>query len=298
MNRRRSRRRIPHGCLRSSIEIAPEQPEIPARLLRLCFALCVVNLTLGVVAYFSHWWIYDPDGLGIPTISSMSGPPGSWRSTAIRRWPRIGTSRSTFRSRCWAKTLSAILPGTIRRPFCSSRRCSRSFPIRWAFIGWALVSLAALSRGDARDRRPPFGWLLALAVPMVFINTLVGQNGFLTAALIGGTLFLMPIGRCSRASAWAVQLQAAIRTAVSAGADRSLAMDGVRHRRRRGVAMASLPGSPLAPRAGWRFSTGCRCSRRPSSPKATRHGGSCRASFRWYAISAAPNNWAGHSSGC
>ena len=38
-----------------------------------------------------------------------------------------------------------------------------------------------------------FGLLLAIAFPMVFSNTLVGQNGFLTAALIGGTLYLMPM---------------------------------------------------------------------------------------------------------
>jgi hypothetical protein len=35
--------------------------------------------------------------------------------------------------------------------------------------------------------------MLALAVPFVFINILAGQNGFLTAALIGGTLYLIPI---------------------------------------------------------------------------------------------------------
>jgi hypothetical protein len=29
-----------------------------------------------------------------------------------------------------------------------------------------------------------FGLILAIALPMVFINTMVGQNGFLTAALI------------------------------------------------------------------------------------------------------------------
>ena len=39
----------------------------------------------------------------------------------------------------------------------------------------------------------PFGWMFALAFPMVFNNTLVGQNGFLTAALIGGTLYLLPV---------------------------------------------------------------------------------------------------------
>jgi hypothetical protein len=38
-----------------------------------------------------------------------------------------------------------------------------------------------------------FGWMLALAIPMVLNNALVGQNGFLTAALIGGTLYLMPV---------------------------------------------------------------------------------------------------------
>ena len=35
--------------------------------------------------------------------------------------------------------------------------------------------------------------MLAIGFPMVFNNTLVGQNGFLTAALIGGTLYLMPV---------------------------------------------------------------------------------------------------------
>lgn len=32
----------------------------------------------------------------------------------------------------------------------------------------------------------PFGWLLAVAFPVVLTNTPVGQNGFLTASLIGG----------------------------------------------------------------------------------------------------------------
>ena len=29
--------------------------------------LAVANLTLCGAAYFSHWWVYDPNGLGIPT---------------------------------------------------------------------------------------------------------------------------------------------------------------------------------------------------------------------------------------
>jgi len=37
-----------------------------------------------------------------------------------------------------------------------------------------------------------FGLMLAVALPMLFVNMMVGQNGFLTAALIGGALYLLP----------------------------------------------------------------------------------------------------------
>src|ERR1700719_1265642 len=36
------------------------------------------------------------------------------------------------------------------------------------------------------------GLMLAVGFPMVLSNGLVGQNGFLTAGLIGGTLYLLP----------------------------------------------------------------------------------------------------------
>ena len=36
-------------------------------LFNVCFVLCVINVTYFPAAYFSHWWIYDPEGLGIPT---------------------------------------------------------------------------------------------------------------------------------------------------------------------------------------------------------------------------------------
>src|SRR5205807_4292121 len=57
----------------------------------------------------------------------------------------------------------------------------------WAaisFVPYLAVMRAIVGR--------PFGLLLAAAFPVVFSNTLVGQNGFLTAALIGGALYLMP----------------------------------------------------------------------------------------------------------
>ena len=51
----------------STFKPAPEQAAIPAWLVRVCLVLAVANVTLCVAAYVSHWWVYDPNGLGIPT---------------------------------------------------------------------------------------------------------------------------------------------------------------------------------------------------------------------------------------
>jgi hypothetical protein len=78
-------------------------------------------------------------------------------------------------------------------PFLFVASLLAHFPYAVAFIGWAVASLVpylAVMRGIVGR---PFGLLLALAFPVVLTNTLVGQNGFLTASLIGGALYLMPM---------------------------------------------------------------------------------------------------------
>jgi Glycosyltransferase family 87 len=138
-------------------------------------------------------------------------------------------------------------------PFLFVASLLAQFPYPVAFIGWLAVSilpyLAVMRVIVGRN----FGFLLALGLPVVFSNIFVGQNGFLTAASIGATLYLF------------AQLQAAIRTAVSGGPNRRRAMARVRCRRRnRGCAGVCLPGSHSAPRAGRPSSIGRRCSRRHS----------------------------------
>ncbi|WP_163332008.1 glycosyltransferase 87 family protein, partial [Klebsiella aerogenes] len=39
----------------------------------------------------------------------------------------------------------------------------------------------------------PFGWMVGIGFPTALFNGLVGQNGFLTTALFGGTLQLLPL---------------------------------------------------------------------------------------------------------
>ncbi len=66
-----------------------------------------------------------------------------------------------------------------------------SYPV--AFIGWVSISLLPYLAVMRAIVGRAFGLVLAIAFPVVLNNTLVGQNGFLTAALIGGTLYLMPV---------------------------------------------------------------------------------------------------------
>jgi len=51
----------------STLRTAPEPAAIPEWLVKVSLVLAVANVTLCGVAYFSHWWVYDPNGLGIPT---------------------------------------------------------------------------------------------------------------------------------------------------------------------------------------------------------------------------------------
>jgi arabinofuranan 3-O-arabinosyltransferase len=178
---------------RSTLEIAPEQPGIPAWLLRVCFALCVVNLTLGVAAYSSHWWIYDSNGLGIPTDFInvwaagrlvLDGLPAQAYDWDIQKQVEVAKLGQDF---------VGYFAWHYPPPFLFVASLLALLPYSVGYLGWVLVSmvpyLAVMRAIVGRN----FGILLALAAPMAFLNALVGQNGFLTAALIGGALYLIPV---------------------------------------------------------------------------------------------------------
>lgn len=178
---------------RSTFQPAPEQTAIPAWLVRVCLVLAVANVTLCGVAYFSHWWVYDPNGLGIPTDFInvwaagrlvLDGLPAQAYDWDIQKQVEVAKLGQDF---------VGYFAWHYPPPFLFVASLLAQLPYQTAFIGWAAVSfllfLVAMRAIVGRD----FGYLLALAIPMAFINALVGQNGFLTAALIGGTLYLIPV---------------------------------------------------------------------------------------------------------
>jgi len=177
----------------STLKPAPEQAAIPAWLVRVCLVLAVANLTLCGAAYVSHWWVYDTNGLGIPTDFInvwaagrlvLDGLPAQAYDWDIQKQVEVAKLGKDF---------VGYFAWHYPPPFLFVASWLAQLPYQLAFMGWAAVSFLPFLVAMRAIVGHPFGYLLALAIPMAFINALVGQNGFLTAALIGGALYLIPV---------------------------------------------------------------------------------------------------------
>ena len=170
----------------------PAQDEIPAALLKVCFALFVINVVFFPAAYFSHAWIYQVDGQGIPTDFVnvwaagklvLEGHPALAYDWDIQKQVELALLKQDF---------GGYFAWHYPPPFLFVASFLAQFPYAVAFIGWVSVSILPYLAVMRAIVGRAFGLVLAIAFPMVMSNTLVGQNGFLTAALIGGTLYLLP----------------------------------------------------------------------------------------------------------
>jgi hypothetical protein len=158
-----------------------------------CFVLFVINAAFIPTAFFAHWWIFDEHGLGIPTdfVNVWSAGRLVLDGHAAQAWDW------DIQKQVQIAVLGQSYPGNFAwhypPPFLFVANLLAHFPYAIAFVGWAAASFMpylAVVRGIVGR---PFGLLLAAAFPVVLTNTLVGQNGFLTASLIGGTLYLLPV---------------------------------------------------------------------------------------------------------
>jgi glycosyl transferase family 87 len=165
---------------------------IPAPLMHACFALFVVNAALIPALYLAHGWIFDAQGRGIPTDFvnvwsagklALDGYPAQAWDWDIQKQVQVAVLGQSY-----VGNFAWHYPP----PFLFVAAFLAQFPYAVALIGWATASLVPyLAMMRAMVGRP-FGLLLGAAFPAVLANTLVGQNGFLTASLIGGTLYLLP----------------------------------------------------------------------------------------------------------
>jgi arabinofuranan 3-O-arabinosyltransferase len=173
--------------------ISSEHSAIPSSLLNVCFVLFVINASFFPTAFFAHWWIFDEKGLGIPTdfvnVWSAGRLVLDGRAAQAYDWDIQKQVQVAVLGQSYEGNFAWHYPP----PFLFIASLLAHFPYAGAFVGWAAISLVPYLAVMRAIVGRPFGLLLAAAFPVVLTNTLVGQNGFLTAALIGGTLCLLPI---------------------------------------------------------------------------------------------------------
>ena len=176
----------------STFRTAGEQASIPAWLVRVCLVLAVANVVLCLSAFLSRW-VYNADGLDVPTDFInvwaagrlvLDGLPAQAYDWDIQKQVEVAKLGQDF---------VGYFAWHYPPPFLFVASVLAQLPYRVAFVGWVVVSFLPFLVAMRAIVDHNFGYLLALAIPMAFINALVGQNGFLTAALIGGALYLIPV---------------------------------------------------------------------------------------------------------
>jgi len=177
-----------------SFSFAPVTPSrgIPAALEKACLLLAAFNAAMIAAMYFGHAWLFDADGrlIDIDYLNvwaagklALEGHPALAWDWTIHKQVQV-----ELLGRDYVGEYSWHYPP----PFLFVAFVWAHFSYATGLAGWAAVSFvpyAAMMRGLIGQR---FGLLVAAAFPVVLANTMAGQNGFLTAALLGGTLVLMP----------------------------------------------------------------------------------------------------------
>src|SRR3982074_1492086 len=169
-----------------------EPNAIPASLLNVCFGLFVINAVFFPSAFSAHWWIFDAKGLGIPTDFVNVGSAGKLVLGGHPAWAYDWDIQKQVQVAVLGQSYEGNFAWHYPPPFLFVAAVLAHFPYAVAFIGWAATSLVPYLAVMRAIVGRPFGLLLAAAFPVVLTNALVGQNGFLTASLIGGTLILLP----------------------------------------------------------------------------------------------------------
>ncbi len=175
-----------------SVPAGSQARAVPAPLLNVCFVLLVINAAFFPAAFFAHWWIFDAHGLGIPTdfinVWSAGKLVGDGHPAFAYDWNIQKQLQVAVLGQNYEGNFAWHYPP----PFLFVAALLAHFPYPVAYIGWAAVSFVPYLLVMRAIVGRPFGLVLAAAFPVVLTNTLVGQNGFLTASLIGGMLILLP----------------------------------------------------------------------------------------------------------
>jgi hypothetical protein len=168
-----------------------EQPR-PAPLARpvelACIALVFAQALYLLASYWQGTWILGPDGKGVASDFVNVWAAGKLvlqgNQSLAYDWPTHKAVEDIAVGHAFPGYFGWHYPP----PFLAVAALTALVTYAAAYILWLTATLPAyivVVRRIVGDRT---GYLLALAFPAILSNCIVGQNGFLTAGLIGGAL--------------------------------------------------------------------------------------------------------------
>ncbi len=156
-----------------------------------CFALVVAHAVYLITAYLQGIWIVAPDGGGVPAdfvnvwaagrlvLAGHAAAAYDWPAHKLVEEAAVGHPFEGYFGWLYPPTFLFVAAGLSLLSYATAYAV-------WVF-GTFPAYLTAI-RAIIGDRA---GYLLAAAFPAVLANFIVGQNGFLTAGLVGGALVLL-----------------------------------------------------------------------------------------------------------
>jgi hypothetical protein len=166
---------------------------LPRPIELVAFALVVAHVIYLAACYVEGSWLIGPDGKGIASDFVNVWAAGKFvlQSTPSLAydWPAHKAMEEVAVGHAFNGYFGWHYPPM----FLFAAAVLALMPYAAAYALWVFVTFPAYLvtvRAIIGERS---GYLLAAGFPAVLSNFVVGQNGFLTASLLGGTLYFLPV---------------------------------------------------------------------------------------------------------
>jgi arabinofuranan 3-O-arabinosyltransferase len=155
------------------------------------FALCVAQAVFLAASFALGHWMIDTDGHGVVTdfvnVWAAGGLVLEGHPVAVYD----PTIHKAAEDAALGRGFDGYFPWFYPPPFLFVATLLALMPYLTAFAVWVLVTFPAYAFTIRAIIGHRLGLLLAFAFPAVTSNAIVGQNGFVTAALLGSSLLAM-----------------------------------------------------------------------------------------------------------
>ena len=157
----------------------------------ICFGLIVGQLVYLIASYLQGSWLVAPDGGGVPTDFVNVWAAGrlvlQGNPAAAYDWPTHKAMEVVALSHQFEGYFGWHYPPTFL-PVAAFLAKMSYVPAQIIFLFATFCAYLFCVRGIVGERA---GYVLAAAFPAVLANCIAGQNGFLSAALLGGALLML-----------------------------------------------------------------------------------------------------------